>query len=388
MKKKFIALSLGAALSCLSFFAFAGCGHKHTYESFYQPATCTNRGYTLHSCTDCGYKYADGFVEPYEHAYENCYSFAVPVEEAQAVFARSDDLISLDGLPVCRPIGQPVCEVVKGQPMWEQIMNDWLTKEYEQSQSQSDSIETIIFQRSECPFCGDGEIKAHTISVPILTPVPVPSIDIDGATVENTLVLTPSGSDSPTFKGAAHEHGFDFWAQLPNGVSSQKVNSATVASVPTDYLFNQESGELTVDVRADGNEVKMEANAQPAQIRQMTMADSIEEIEANAFESLTDLRRVELPSKLKKIGARAFGAAKLDFLIIPNSLKEIGANAFGDCNSMKCVFYFGTQAKWDEITFGSANDPVKSVPRYYYSEQKPTTAGNFWHFVNSEPMLW
>lgn len=382
MKKKFIAIALGATLSGLSCFTFAGCSHKHNYESVYQPATCTDRGYTLHSCTGCGYQYADGFVEPYEHAYEHCLNFAVPAEEKQA--ARAAEYVSFNGLPTSRLIGQPVCEVSMHQQALAQYMSDLLKKEFD-SASQSNSMEMIVFQKSECPFCGDGEIKAHTISVPILATVPTPSFDIDGATVNFTMNITPSESDSPAFRGDGHEHGFDFWTDLSGGTS--KVNSATVASVPTDYVVST-NGELSVDVCAGGKEVTMEKNAQPAQIRQMTMADTIEEIEANAYENFTGLRRVELSDKLKEIGANAFGAAKLDFVIIPKTLKEIGANAFGDCKQMKCVFYFGTETEWNEITFGSANDPLKSVPRYYYSEQKPTGSGDFWHFVNCEPMLW
>ncbi len=388
MKKKFIAVALGVAISCASCFAFAGCGHKHNYESTYQPATCTVKGYTLHSCTDCGYKYADDFVEPYEHAYESCLSFAVPIDERQAVSTRdAEAYLSFDGLPLLRRIGAPVCAVTAGQQAVKQYASELLNKEYEQSLSQSDSMQSIVFQMSECPFCGDGEIKAHTINVPILSTVPVPSVDIDGVTVEKSMVITPSKSGLQAFPVDGHDHWFNFWAQLPDGLISHKVNSETVAGVPTDYSVN-EKGELSVDVRAGGNEAKMATNVQPDRIRQMTMADTIEEIEANAFEAFTDLRRVELPEKLKKIGANAFGAAKLDFVIIPKSLKEIGANAFGDCNQMKGVFYFGTKSGWDEITFDSVNDPLNGVPRYYYSEREPKTAGNFWHYVNCEPISW
>ncbi len=404
MKKKIIALTLGAAISGLSCFAFAGCGHQHNYESVYQPATCTDRGYTLHTCTDCGYQYADGFVEPYGHAYESCHSIAVPVDEAQAVsYSDSgvgDQTANINNF-LFKIIPWHLCEVPAGRETFEQqrerLHNAWLRKVYGESNTKRNadgSIDINYYVRKECPFCGDGEIKSFTINVPNLATVPVPNnIDISKGKIVATMDVTPSADNMPAFGEGEHDHCFDLWTQLPstvsaNGANSGRTNPATVAGVSADFTFDEQSFEMSVDVTAGSGEVVLAANTQPAQIRQMTMADSIEEIEANAFGAFTDLRRVELPDKLKKIGAGAFGAAKLDFLIIPNGLKEIGANAFGDCNAMKCVFYFGTEAEWNGIAFGNENDPVKSVPRYYYSDGKPTAEGNFWHFVNGEPTLW
>lgn len=45
--------------------------HKHTCTSTVVPATCSNEGYTLHVCDECGYEYRDSFVEAHEHQYES-----------------------------------------------------------------------------------------------------------------------------------------------------------------------------------------------------------------------------------------------------------------------------------------------------------------------------
>ena len=85
MNKKIFALVLGGTMLATSILAFAGCdtGHKHNYEIFYQHADCDSKGYTLHTCTDCGYQYADEFTEPLGHSLRTYYHIEEK-EEAQA----------------------------------------------------------------------------------------------------------------------------------------------------------------------------------------------------------------------------------------------------------------------------------------------------------------
>lgn len=46
--------------------------HHHVYETIEIPATCTEQGYTLHICNECGEKYTDNIVEPTgQHDYQS-----------------------------------------------------------------------------------------------------------------------------------------------------------------------------------------------------------------------------------------------------------------------------------------------------------------------------
>ncbi len=385
MKKRIIALLCGGATAAMSCTCFAGCdgGHKHNYKDSYVLATCTDAGYTLHSCTDCDYEYADEFVKPYNHAYEHCVSLAVPVEDAQSLAdqssrAASSAPIKVDGLPESIPIGSPLCEISASQT---EIMNrcfsNILNKHYEQVDP-SKEYSSIVFSRSECPFCGDRNEKAFSITVPILATVPIPNLDISGAEINATFDISTENGGSGAFDGDIHDHGFE-----PRTVSAAASDPALFASVPTNYIYS--NGSLTVGTKATAANLQKGGDGQPLQ---MTMASTIEEIEKDAFVSCTELRRVELPAALKKIGANAFGASKLDYLIMPLGLKSVGTNAFGDCANMKYLFHSGTEADWNGIAFENADDPIKSVPRYYYSEQKPTSSGNYWHYVDNEPTVW
>ncbi|MBQ5363183.1 MAG: hypothetical protein IIU63_07530, partial [Clostridia bacterium] len=44
---------------------------EHTYTTLTIPATCTEGGWTVYTCTTCGHEYEDDFTEPTGHAYKN-----------------------------------------------------------------------------------------------------------------------------------------------------------------------------------------------------------------------------------------------------------------------------------------------------------------------------
>ncbi len=382
MKRKIIAGLCGGAMAAVSCFAFAGCGgreHKHVYKDYYELADCTDMGYTLHCCTECDYMYADDFVMPYGHAHEHCVNFAVPVAAAKAAaysrgsFAGKAENISVENLPMCSLISDPLCEISASQKtMLEQYGLKLLDDMFAQKDP-SDKVITFAFEQIQCPFCGDYKEKVYSLSVPLLATVPIPHFDMGSAELQFSMDLKPDvgsgafdGAETRTVSVASHD------------------SAPSAASVPTQYQLSAD-GELTYDTKVDAADLIKNDNEQPLQL---IMADSIEEIDANAFISCTELKRAELPSALKKIGANAFGASKLDYVIIPSGLKNIGDNAFGDCKNMKYLFYCGTQEDFNGITFENANDAVKSVPRYYYSEETPTADGNFWRFVDGKPEIW
>ena len=50
------------------------------------------------------------------------------------------------------------------------------------------------------------------------------------------------------------------------------------------------------------------------------------------------------------------------------------------------VYYKGTEAEWNKISFGSSNSNLTAATRYYYSESEPALNaegaynGNYWHY--------
>ncbi len=102
----------------------------------------------------------------------------------------------------------------------------------------------------------------------------------------------------------------------------------------------------------------------------------------------------EIPDGIKTIATSAFGNFVTDFtiltdIIIPNSVENIGYNSFDMCSSLTTVYYTGTADQWAEITISeTGNDSLTSATVYYYTEDEPTVAGNWWHYVDGVPTIW
>lgn len=65
---------------------------------------------------------------------------------------------------------------------------------------------------------------------------------------------------------------------------------------------------------------------------EVSIADSVTEIQRGAFEECMSIENIELPKKLTVIGAQAFKSCKwLQSIEIPDTVQEIGEDAFSNC---------------------------------------------------------
>lgn len=81
-------------------------------------------------------------------------------------------------------------------------------------------------------------------------------------------------------------------------------------------------------------------------VRELVLPQSLEVIEACAFENCKHLSEIVLPDKLVAIGANAFaGCDSLEAVVIPASVKELSENAFEGCDSLETVVFEGTEIK-------------------------------------------
>lgn len=81
----------------------------------------------------------------------------------------------------------------------------------------------------------------------------------------------------------------------------------------------------------------------------------------------------------------------IDYVVLPTSLKEIAVFSVYYC-LLKAVYYKGTKAQWDGIIYhGFTNGTYSDFEHttiYYYSMTKPSTTGNYWHYVADVPTIW
>lgn len=100
-----------------------------------------------------------------------------------------------------------------------------------------------------------------------------------------------------------------------------------------------------------------------------------------AFKDCAKLQDIRLKNEVS-LGEETFAGVKATCIVIPNTTKKVGKNVLGSEN--KTIYYEGTQEKWSEI----AEEQSKTYV-YFYSEEKPSTEGMFWHYdSNRNPVKW
>ena len=348
--KKIIAFVLGATVLTASALSLAGCGHKHNYAVSYQVADCNNEGYTMHTCTDCGYKYADEFIAPYGHAYRDYYHIEENIGSVKSVAysltAESDSHYSL--------------------------FTTFSEKDLEYLQKAG----KYLCVHEECEFCDfalqlpenkfiEFQQKVSYLSGADYKPVDYRQYGFTGFSVRawvDPLQLRAGSCSIPSI-----EH---------NGAKTASVKYEATSSDYNEYVPKTTiySNEFKID-EADFDKLHV------------LIPDCIETIEDSGFGICTKLERVCLSKNLKTIGKDVFKNSSIDSVLIPKNLKSIGSNAFANCDDLKVVYFCGTEEEWNAIQIESGNDSLINAPRYYYSEV-PIADGNFWYYFDGEPVCW
>ena len=121
----------------------------------------------------------------------------------------------------------------------------------------------------------------------------------------------------------------------------------------------------------------------------ITLPDSVISIGKMAFQACIALKNIKLSNNLSYIGESAFKVCRqLTSIVIPTSLTRLDVLVFERCDNFKTVYYMGTLEEWNNIENIDDNTALTSREIYYYSETKPTTDGNYWHYVDGTPTIW
>ena len=94
----------------------------------------------------------------------------------------------------------------------------------------------------------------------------------------------------------------------------------------------------------------------------ISIPNSVTTIEACAFEGCESLSEITIPSGVTEIAWGVFrGCTKLSSITLPAGLKSVTSNAFEACNNLKTVNFNGTDAQWNSVVIGEANDTLKTA---------------------------
>lgn len=115
----------------------------------------------------------------------------------------------------------------------------------------------------------------------------------------------------------------------------------------------------------------------------------IKTIGESAFENCEAMQELYLGENIQSIGYRAFsGCVALESVVLPASLRNIGQDAFDNCAALTAVFYEAAEIDWEEIRIDASNQGINNATVYFYCKNKPSVEGNFWHYVQGEPVIW
>ncbi|MDE6635339.1 MAG: leucine-rich repeat domain-containing protein, partial [Lachnospiraceae bacterium] len=106
----------------------------------------------------------------------------------------------------------------------------------------------------------------------------------------------------------------------------------------TDYMGKDE--DVKIPDRIDGKKVVgigYEAFCDNKTIKKVTIPDTVEIIDENAFEECVNLQEIRLPKNLKSIEDEAFTGSGLVQVDIPDSVGYLGSDAFYACKNLKEV---------------------------------------------------
>ena len=124
-------------------------------------------------------------------------------------------------------------------------------------------------------------------------------------------------------------------------------------------------------------------------IKSVTMSNTVNEIGMVAFGMCVSLISIRISESMTLLDLGLFFACfSLDNVIIPNSLEIIYPETFKGCVSLSRVYYEGTAEEWNQLEIAVYNDELLDATCYYYSETKPVETGNYWRYVDGEPVAW
>ena len=162
----------------------------------------------------------------------------------------------------------------------------------------------------------------------------------------------------------------------------------SVTSIGSEAFFRCTS--LTsVEIGDSVASIGRSAFADCTSLTSVEIGDSVTSIGWNAFYHCTSLTTVVIGDSVTSIGLHAFiYCESLTTVVIGDSVTSIGAYAFADCYDLEEVYFKGSAEEWNMISIDDYNSDLTEATRYYYTEEEPAEAGNWWHYVNGKPTVW
>ena len=289
---------------------------EHTYEAVVTPPTCTKKGYTTYTCTECGVSYKDDYVDVV-HNVENgictlCQNYGICGENLVWTRGASKLTISGTGDMYDYALSGETITTQKGTTPWHNIYNGSFVCEV--------IIEDGVTSIGANAFYG----------------------------LENFVRIQIADSVTQIGEAAFQKCKLLKEVTLPNSVTSvgaqafsgcSKLGKVTLSENMTaipDHMF-WFCGELK-EIRIPASVTQIGGNAfNNCSLKEVVLPDGVTEIGERAF-SDCHMTTVTLPEAVTKIKTGTFlGCEKLTHITIPEGVTEIGEYAFSGCTNLAAI---------------------------------------------------
>lgn len=118
---------------------------------------------------------------------------------------------------------------------------------------------------------------------------------------------------------------------------------------------------------------------------------SVKTIANDAFFGCGKITTIVVPDGVTAIGDFVFAnCSALTTLALPASLTAIGENVIMNVYNAIDVFYKGVQAQWEESGLSESfpKENFYHFTVYFYAENEPAQAGNYWRYVDGTCVKW
>ena len=359
MKKKIIVVIFAAVFCCSLAAGLTACkkiSHEHTYETEVVAPTCTERGYTLHTCTGCGDSYKDTYVSALGHSYgEPSWDWSEDYTNATATFTCTNDSEHVDTLTatITDEVTTPVTCTTDGEKDYtatvtfnNQTYTDVKTVTVEKTghsisgnscvncgQPASEGLDMVLISEGEYTVSGIGTCTDTEILIPTTyNDLPVVSVEAS-AFLNNTAITSVVLPDGITSIGENAFNGCESLTSVTFGKNSQL---SSIGPGAFNYCYSLESITIPESVTSIGSDAFYYCYG----LRSVTFGENsqLTSIGEGAFCCCAKLTSITIPDGVKSIGNHAFaGCSALESITIPDSVLNIGDSAFAECTALESI---------------------------------------------------